>query len=209
MFPELVAVKDTSVTTFIRALFDNIISRYGVPKGMSLQSDDGSGFIAKVSMMFCESFGIKRLLGSPENPRAKSRCEQFGDSINKALRILTTEQKNWSSHLQTIAMLHWGSATTNIQLSPSEVLYGRPMAMLCDWGLLTDTTDSPSLTAYRKEVAPELEILQEIAMQNAAESAARQRNKKNVGSTPPSYKVADKVLLHDEAKKIGDSVKLN
>jgi hypothetical protein len=48
MFPELVAVKDTSATTFIRALFDNVVARYGVPKGISLQSDNGSGFIAKV-----------------------------------------------------------------------------------------------------------------------------------------------------------------
>jgi hypothetical protein len=82
------------------------------------------------------------------------------------------------------------------------------MVMFCDASLLTDTSDSPSLTAYRKEVAPELEILHEIAMQNAAESASRQRDKRNVGSTPPSYKVADKVLLHDASTKIGDSAKL-
>jgi hypothetical protein len=207
MFPELVAVKDTSATTFIRALFDNVVARYGVPKGISLQSDNGSGFIAKVSKMFTQSFGIRRTFSSPQHQSVNSRCEQFGDSLNKALRILTTEQKNWSSHLQAIAMSHRGSATTNLQVSPFEVLYGRPMIMFCDASLLAETDDSPSLTAYRKEVAPKLEILHELAMQNAAESASKQRDKKNVGSIPPSYKVADKVLLHDTSTKIGDSAK--
>jgi hypothetical protein len=47
IFPELVAVKDTSATTFIRALFDNVVARYGVPKGISSRSDNGSGFIGK------------------------------------------------------------------------------------------------------------------------------------------------------------------
>jgi hypothetical protein len=208
IFPELVAVKDTSATTFIRALFDNVVARYGVPKGISLQSDNGSGFIAKVSKMFTQTFGIRRMYSSPQHQSVNSRCEQFGDSLNTALRILTTEQKNWSSHLQAIAMSHRGSATTNLQLSPFEVLYGRPMIMFCDAGLLTETADSPSLTAYRKEVAPKLEILHELAMQNAAGSASRQRDKRNVGSIPPSYKVADKDLLYDTSTKIGDSVKL-
>jgi O-acetyl-ADP-ribose deacetylase (regulator of RNase III) len=45
-------------------------------------------------------------------------------------------------------------------------------------------------------------------MQNAAESASKQRDKRNVGSIPPSYQVADKVLLHDTSTKIGDSAKL-
>jgi hypothetical protein len=121
---------------------------------------------------FCQTFGIRRTLSSPQHPSVNSRCEQFGDSINKTLHILTTEQKNWSSHLQAIAMSHRGSATTNLQLSPFEVICGRPMVMFCDASLLTDTSDSPSLTAYRKEVAPKLEILHEIAMQNAAESAS-------------------------------------
>jgi hypothetical protein len=94
MFPELMAVKDTSATTFIRALLDNVVARYGVPKWISLQSDNESGFIAKVSMMFYKSFGIKRMFSSPQRPIAYSRCEQFGNSIYKALRILTTEQKN-------------------------------------------------------------------------------------------------------------------
>jgi hypothetical protein len=52
MFPELVAVEDASAITFIRAFFDNAVARYGVPKGITLQSDNGSGFIAKVSKMF-------------------------------------------------------------------------------------------------------------------------------------------------------------
>jgi hypothetical protein len=37
MFPELVAVKDTSATTLIRALFENVVAHYGVPRGISLQ----------------------------------------------------------------------------------------------------------------------------------------------------------------------------
>jgi hypothetical protein len=132
------------------AHFDNVVSRYGVPKGISLQSDNGK-FVAKVASMFCKTFGIKRFSIHPQHPRSNSRCEQFGRFVKQSVKNLTTEQKNWSSHIQAIAMSHRGSSTTNLQLSPFEVLYGRPMIMFCDWGLLTDTYDSPSLTAYYRK----------------------------------------------------------
>jgi hypothetical protein len=46
MFPELCAALDISAPTIIRALFDNVITRYGVPKRFTVQSHNGSEFIA-------------------------------------------------------------------------------------------------------------------------------------------------------------------
>jgi hypothetical protein len=54
MFQELCAVSDISAPTIIRELFDHIITRYGVSKGIYVQSDNGSGFIARLTSMFVE-----------------------------------------------------------------------------------------------------------------------------------------------------------
>lgn len=42
-------------------------------------------------------------------------------------------------------------------------------------------------------------------MQNAAKSAAKQRENKNVGAKPPNYKLADQVLLDVAATKVRES----
>jgi hypothetical protein len=51
-WPEVVATADTSAETVVRELFNCIISRYGVCRGITLQSDNGSGFIAKLTKLY-------------------------------------------------------------------------------------------------------------------------------------------------------------
>lgn len=53
MWPELIAVEGTDAETVIRAVFDNVVSRFGVPRGISLLSDIGSAFISELKPLFC------------------------------------------------------------------------------------------------------------------------------------------------------------
>jgi O-acetyl-ADP-ribose deacetylase (regulator of RNase III) len=158
--------------------------------------------------MFCRSFGIKNYFSTPFHPSPNSRCEQFGESLNKALRILTTEQKDWSRHLQAVAMSHRASSTSSMHLSPFEVLHAQPMQLFVDHGLMSEQSDSPSMQAYMRDVAPKLRILHQLAMQNSEASAARNRAYRNAHATPPAYKLADQVLLSDPTTKVGESPKL-
>jgi transposase InsO family protein/O-acetyl-ADP-ribose deacetylase (regulator of RNase III) len=208
LWPELCAVVDITAATFIRAMFDHVISRFGVPHNLVLQSDNGSNFTAQLTKAFCETFGVKQKFSSPYHPEPNSKIEQFADSLHKAIRILTTKQADWSKHLQAIAMSHRAMTTTSTGFSPYEVAFGQPMQLFIDRSLLSENTDSPSLQVYMKEVAPKLTLLEQVASQNAVDSAARHRKYRNVDATPPSFEVAEQVLLLDTTTKTGQNPKL-
>jgi transposase InsO family protein len=104
MWPELIAVPDCTAETTVRALFDNVIARFGLPRGISVLSDNGSAFISKLANLFCKTFGISQFFTSPHHPQPNSRAEAIGDSIYQALKILCSEQTSWSDHLQAVAM---------------------------------------------------------------------------------------------------------
>jgi transposase InsO family protein len=49
MWPELISVEDTSAETVVRALFDNVIARFGMPREILVLTDNGSAFISKLA----------------------------------------------------------------------------------------------------------------------------------------------------------------
>jgi transposase InsO family protein len=82
MWPELIAVESTDAETVVRALFDNVVSRFGVPRGFSLLSDNGSAFISELTSLFCKTFRVRQNL-----PHHTSRRQTYG---RKSLRIPCT-----------------------------------------------------------------------------------------------------------------------
>ena len=58
MWPELVATEDCGAEAVVQAIFDNIIARHGMPRGISILSDNGSAFISKLTAEFCKRFRL-------------------------------------------------------------------------------------------------------------------------------------------------------
>jgi hypothetical protein len=57
---ELLAVENCDAQTVIDAFYDNIICRFGLSRGISVLTDNGSAFISKLAASFCKTFGIKQ-----------------------------------------------------------------------------------------------------------------------------------------------------
>ena len=192
---ELVPTTDTSAKTVVQSLYDCIVTRYGVPKGLTLQSDWGSGFIATLTRLCCKTFGIKQYHTTPYNPQGNSRADSYADIIHKSLRLVCTDQTEWAKHIQSIAYSYRASATTNIALTPFEVVFGRRMALPIDASLDIPEPLPGNPEVYHTEIGAKLEVLRLIAQQNATDSATRQRLRANQGARLPSFKTGDKVLL--------------
>ena len=208
MWPELVATDNLSAETAVSAIFDNIIARFGLPRGISLLTDNGSAFISKFTALFCKTFGIGQFFTTPSHPQTNSRAEQFANTIHTALRILCRNQHDWHKHLQSIAMAYRASCTANTQISPFETLFGKPMSLPVDWSFATDEATVTSPEQYASEILPKIETFHRIAMENAEASAARHRQRLNQHSQMPSYSPGDRVLLHDTRVKPGEASKL-
>ena len=208
MWPELIAVEDTSAETVVRALFDNVIARHGVPSGMSVLTDNGSAFISKLAKLTCQTFGIKQYHTSPYQARKNARTEELAATIHDSLKIMCSEQADWTLHLQAVAMAYRASATTNTGLSPYEVIFGRPMKLAIDWSMAAIEDTTPGAVQYAREIGPKLEVLHKIAMTNVEDSAARHRKLHNEAAKLPPYAVGDKVLLRDTRVRKGESAKM-
>jgi hypothetical protein len=106
-------------------------------------------------------------------------------------------------------MAYRASETTNTGISPHEVMFRRPMRLATDWSLSAPGPVTPSAVQYAREIGPKLDVLHQIAMTNADDSAARHRRAHNEGAMPPPYAAGDKVLLRDTRVKKGETAKLN
>src|SRR5208282_423382 len=170
MWPELIATKDCTAETVASAIFDNIVARFGLPRGISVLTDNGSAFISMLAKAFCKAFNIKQFFTSPHHPQTNVRAEEFADTIHKSLRILCKDQADWSKHLQAIAMAYRATATTNTGLSPHDVIFGTPMPIALDWGILVEDSTTPSANAYMADIRPKIQVFREIAIENARDS---------------------------------------
>jgi O-acetyl-ADP-ribose deacetylase (regulator of RNase III) len=208
MWVELIPTEDCTAETVIKALFDNVVSRFGLPRGISLLTDNGSGFIARLTTHFCKVFGIKQYFTTPYHAQTNSRAEQFADTIHKSLRLLTDNQTEWADHLQAVAMAYRATPNTNLALSPYEVVFGQKMTLALDWSLLAEDSTTGSPQAYAEMIRPKLQLLHYIAMENAADSAVRHARTHNESAAVPPYAAGDKVLLFNPATKKNESAKL-
>jgi O-acetyl-ADP-ribose deacetylase (regulator of RNase III) len=209
MWVELVATPTVDSKTVTRHFFDSIIARHGVPPGLCIRSDLGSGFISQLTQEFCKAFSVTQVHSTPYHHQSISRAEQCAQSIYNSLRTLCKNQREWSLHLQVVAMGLRCTPTTSSNLSPYEILHGRPMPLPWDIALMESPPTITSLEAYTEDIRQKIEIFQATAMQNAAESAARHRNARNKTTSVPQFKAGDKVLLHNEAVRPQESPKLS
>jgi len=96
LWPEMAAVKKTSAETVVQALFNCIISRWGFPKQIDLRSDNGSGFIAKLTDLCCRTFGITQYFSTPFRPQPQAKVESHAKVIHQKLKVLCNKQQDWS-----------------------------------------------------------------------------------------------------------------
>jgi hypothetical protein len=107
-----------------------------------------------------------------------------------------------------VAMYYRYAPTTNLGLSPFEIIYGRTMIQNLDWDLVANEPPVLGPQQYAYEIRPKLAVLHQIALANARDSAQRYRDRVNKNATIPTYKIGDKVLLSNPAVRAGDSAKL-
>lgn len=82
------------------------------------------------------------------------------------------------------------------------------MPLAIDWGLMTGEPTVPSVEAYMADIKPKLQILHDIALENAFDSAHAKARRVNKKAVAPSFKAGDKVLLFNSTVKKGECVKL-
>nr|XP_054114110.1 endogenous retrovirus group FC1 member 1 Env polyprotein-like [Callithrix jacchus] len=109
-------------------LIQDIIPRFGLPA--TIQSDNGPAFISKVTNAVSTSLGIQWKLHAAYHPQSSGKVERANGLIKEHLTKLMLElRQSWVTLLPIALTRLRASPQGPSQLSPFELLYGRPFLL--------------------------------------------------------------------------------
>jgi hypothetical protein len=121
LWVELFAVPSTDALTVAKLFYTEICCRYG--RVRSFCTDRGSPYKSQLVGALCDLMGIKKTFSSSLHPQTRSRVEYFNHTILKGLKLLSTQQNNWSQYLPEICWAYRSTNLTNLGLSPYELFF--------------------------------------------------------------------------------------
>ena len=89
-----VPLKDATADQVARALIDNVITQFGLPK--AILSDLGSQFQSKVMKAFADMFQIERFKTTAYRPQSSGSIERTHAPLVDYIRPFVGEKGNWS-----------------------------------------------------------------------------------------------------------------
>jgi O-acetyl-ADP-ribose deacetylase (regulator of RNase III) len=195
LWTEFYPMAQLTAEAIVHAFLDCVISRFGAAKQLCLVSDRGSAFTSQLMATFSKVFHITQIFSAPYKHNQNQPAEIIDATINKSLRILCADNKEWDKVLPMVALSYRSTPTAGKNLSPSQIWFARQMFVETDFSLLSDENIADIAPSHLNEVRLRLKVLQTLAIQNATQNAERHRLKYNQKAKIPTYKVGDKVLL--------------
>nr|XP_054106328.1 uncharacterized protein LOC128930534 isoform X1 [Callithrix jacchus] len=117
-----------SAGTVATHLIQDIIPCFGLPA--TIQSDNGPAFISKVTNAVSTSLGIQWKLHAAYHPKSSGKVERANGLIKEHLTKLMLElRQSWVTLLPIALTRLRASSRGPSQLSPFELLYGRPFLL--------------------------------------------------------------------------------
>lgn len=181
-------------------IVNNLILRHGIPKGMSLLSDQVSNFEWKLIKELCELYGINKMRSLPYHPAGNGAVERENRSIKELIRSYTVNSQNgWDQFVPQIVHARNTSIHASTGYSPYEMVYGRkPNLIPQEKQLCSEYLQKLGLIKRRIEAEAVKRI--EKGRRRRAEPFKEKRNYK--------FHLGDLVLITNEANHPGLSKKL-
>ena len=138
----------TALTT-AKALWDNFIVHYGLPK--KILSDQGRNFKSELIVDLCRLMGTEKLGTSPYHPQTNRQCERFNCTMTGMQGILSPEQRSdWKGSIGALVHTYNCTRDSAIGFSPCFLRYGRQPHLPIDvtLGLAQYSVATPTSTKY-------------------------------------------------------------
>src|SRR5206468_2916603 len=123
-FPEAVPLRNKEATTVARALFDVVISRYGIP--LQLLSDRGTEFENGLLLELCRLLGMDKIRTIAYKPSTNGAIERFHRTLNAMLaKVINESQRDWDSKLPAVMAAYRAASHEATGFSPDFLMFGR------------------------------------------------------------------------------------
>ena len=130
------AKEATKITQF---LFEEIITRHGVPK--EIISDNGLEFSNNLMKEFCDKHGIQQRFASPYHPQTNGLVERVNRTLADTITKISREtNKHWDNCISEALFAIRTNYQSTTQQTPFYLTYGREARLLLDNTFQIDNT---------------------------------------------------------------------
>ena len=193
-FPEAIPLRNIKAKTIIKPLI-KFFTLVGLPK--TVQSDQGSNFMAGVFQQVMQQLGIKRNVSSAYHPESQGELERFHQTLKNMLRTYCLEQeKEWDEGVPMLLFAIREAIQESLGFSPFELLYGRevrgPLRLMKECWL---TEEEPNnLLDQVADLQHRLTAAREIARKNLEKAQDKMKVWYDRRERKRSFETGDEVL---------------
>jgi hypothetical protein len=206
---EAFAVKDQTALTTAGILWEEVISRHGVP--LVLHSDQGRNFESKVVKELCKLTGMEKVRTTPYHPQCDGLVERLNQTLVSILsKVVDESERDWDKKLPAALFAYRTTRQETTGQTPFRLVCGREARIPVSTVIEGDDDEEVwPATEYGKEVERQLAMMDDFVDLRIEEAQARQRRAYDEKSTEaPVYEKGDWVWLHSPGHKKGASRKL-
>ncbi len=206
---EAYPIPDQTVETVADKLVKEFCFRYGFP--LSIHSDQGRNFEAKVFQEACKLFGVQKTRTTAYNPKSDGLIERFNRTILNAVSVMLEplqHQRDWDQYLSYFGFAYRSCVQESTQETPNNMMFGREVRCPLDLLVEGPPHEEESSTDYVADLREKLRGAYERVRHTLQLSARRQKRNYNRNTKDPEYQVGDFVWLYSHQRKPGISRKL-
>ena len=195
-FPEAIPLRSIKTNTILKALI-KFFTLFGLPK--SIQSDQGTNFMAHAFQQVMNQLGIKQYKSSAYHPESQGALERFHQTLKTMIRIYCTENsRDWDEGVHLLLFAVRESVQESLGFSPFELVFGHavrgPLLLLKEkW--LDEDPEKISVLKYVATFKDRLFRAGQIAKRNLQESQSKMKVWYDRKAKSRCFEPGDKVLV--------------
>ena len=121
-FPEAIPLRSIKTNTILKALI-KFFTLFGLPK--SIQSDQGTNFMAHAFQQVMNQLGIKQYKSSAYHPESQGALERFHQTLKTMIKMYCIENsKDWDEGVHLLLFAIRESVQESLGFSPFELVFG-------------------------------------------------------------------------------------
>ena len=196
-FPEAIPLRSIKTNTILKALI-KFFTLFGLPK--SIQSDQGTNFMAHAFQQVMNQLGIKQYKSSAYHPESQGALERFHQTLKTMIKMYCIENsKDWDEGVHLLLFAVRESVQESLGFSPFELVFGHavrgPPLLLLKEKWLDEDPEKISVLKYVATFKDRLFRAGQMAKRNFQESQSKMKVWYNRKAKSRCFEPGDRVLV--------------